>query len=174
MRFFRYIQVFVIALFTLSFAEEIPVPSCSAILSYIEQNLPHHGTLRNSSGFVYVDLDDDYIHKLIPFIQQDGFQEPPYFGNADLVGAHISVMDSEETVKYGIQEIQEYGEEISFFPQACQVVHPLKWKKMDEVYFIVVEAPQLDEIREKYGLPKREYAFHITVGVKPKMAKSAA
>ena len=169
----RRVGFFLIALFTLSFAEEISAPSCSAILSYVEQNLPHHGTLKNSDGFVYVDLDDDYIHKLIPFIQQDGFQEPPYFGDGGLVGAHISVMDSEETAKYGIKEIKEYGEEISFIPQECQVVHPLKWKKMDEVYFIVVEAPELDEIRGKYGLPKREYAFHITVGVKPKMAKSA-
>ena len=62
---------------------------------------------------------------------------------------------------------------ISFIPKKCQVVHPPGWKEVDQVYFIVVDAPWLDQIREKYGLPKSKYAFHITIGVKPKMAKSA-
>lgn len=173
MRFLSYIQVFLIALFATSFAEEIPAPACPAILRYVEKNLPHQGTLKISDGFVYVDLDDEYIHKLISFIQQDGFQEPPYFGSPGLVGAHITVMYPEETEKYGIQEMKECGEVIFFTPQKCQVVHPPRWKEIDEVYFIVVDAPQLDEIREKYGLPKRGYAFHITIGVKPKMAQAA-
>lgn len=173
MSFFGYIQVFLITLFATSFAQEIPAPSCPVILSYIEQNLPHHGTLRSSNGFVYIDLDDEYVHKLITFIQQDGFQEPPYFGDASLVGAHITVIYPDETTKYGIKEMEECGEVISFVPKKCQVVHPPRWKEIDEVYFIVVDAPQLDQIREKYGLPKREYDFHITIGVKPKMAKCA-
>jgi hypothetical protein len=79
----------------------------------------------------------------------------------------------EEMTKYGVKEIKECGEMISFVPTRCQVVHPPRWKKVDEVYFVVVEAPQLDKIREKYGLPKREYDFHITIGVKRKIAKSA-
>ena len=82
-------------------------------------------------------------------------------------------MYPEEATKYGVKEIKECGEMISFVPKKCQVVHPPRWKEIDEVYFIVVDAPQLDQIREKYGLPKREYDFHITIGVKPKMAKAA-
>jgi len=173
MRFLRCLHIFLIILFSLSFAQEIPAPSCPAILNYIEENLPYCGILKNSHGFVYVDLDDEYIHKLITFIQQDGFQEPPYFGDAGLVGAHITVIYPEETTKYGIQEIEECGEIISFVPKDCRAVHPPRWKRIDEVYFIAIEAPQLDKIREKYGLPKREYDFHITIGVKPKLAKSA-
>lgn len=138
------------------------------ILSYIEQNFPHHGTLRSSNGFVYVDLDDEYVHKLITFIQQDGFQEPEI-----PVGAHITFMYPDETIKYGINEMEDCGEVISFVPKKCQVVHPPRWKEIGEVYFIVVDAPQIDQIREKYGLPKREYDFHITIGVKPKMVKCA-
>jgi hypothetical protein len=38
---------------------------------------------------------------------------------------------------------------------------------MSEVYFVVVEAPELDRIRAKYGLPQRLYPFHITIGAKP-------
>lgn len=125
--------------------------------------------LKSSDGFVYIDLDDEYVHKLTPFIQQEGFQEPPYFEEAGLVGAHITVIYPEEVIKYGIKEIEECGENISFVPKSCQVAYPPRWKGIDQVCFIVVEAPLLDEIREKYGLPKREYDFHITIGVKPKL-----
>lgn len=173
MRLLKNVSIFLMVSFATCIAEEIPAPSCPVILNYIDKNLPHQGTLKNSNGFVYVDLDDNYVYKLISFIQQDGFQEPPYFGSPGLVGAHITVMYPEETKKYGIKEMKEYGSTISFVPTKCQVVHPPRWEGIDEVYFIVVEAPELDKIREKYGLPKREYDFHITIGVKPKMAKSA-
>lgn len=172
MNFFKYAQIFFASLSIHSFAQEIPAPSCSEILSCVEESLPQHGILKNSEGFLYVDLDDQYVHKLIPFIECDGFQEPPYFGDG-LVGAHITVIYPQEMEEYGIRQIEECGETISFCPQRCQVVHPSRMKGVDEVYFIVVEAPELDEIRAKYGLPKREYAFHITIGVKPKMAHSA-
>lgn len=129
-------------------------------------HLPESGILRNSDGFVYVDLDDAYIHQLVTFIEQEGFQEPPYFGK-DLVGAHITVIYPNEIEKYGIETIQETGRTIHFVPNTCQAVRPPTWQAIDEVYFVVVDAPELDAIREKYGLPKREYAFHITIGIKP-------
>lgn len=148
-------------------------PACPQILDTIQTSLPHSGVLKESAGFVYVDLDDAYIHKLVTFIQEDGFEEPPYFGSPDLVGAHISVIYSSETKKYGIGEIQECGKTIYFTPKTCQVVHPSEWKEMDAVYIVTVEAPQLDQLKEKYGLPKSKYPFHITIGVKPKIAQSA-
>lgn len=173
MRFLKYIHIFLVLFFATSVANEIPAPACTVILNYIQKNLPHCGKLTKSNGFVYVDLDDEYVHKLITFIQQDGFQEPPYFGDASSVGAHITVIYPEEITKYGVMDIKECGEVISFVPKECQLVHPPRWKEIDEVYFIVVESPQLDRIREKHRLPKREYDFHITIGVKPKVAKSA-
>lgn len=145
-------------------------PSCPKILHYIHEELPQQGVLKSSDGFVYVDVDDAYIHKLIAFIQKDGFEKPPYFGSTDLVGAHISVIYQDEMKQYGVGEIEECGETIDFRATGCNIVHPHKWKDMDEVYFVVVEAPELDQIRKKYGLPKREYDFHITIGVKHKAA----
>jgi hypothetical protein len=173
MRAFLFIKVFLILVFTVAFAGEIPARSCPEIINYIEENLAHHGTLRKSGGFVYLDLDDEYVHQLITFIENDGFEEPPYFGEEGLVGAHITVMSASETKKYGISEIKECGEEIYFVPKKCQVVNPFGWDRMEEVYFIVVEASRLDAIREEYGLPKSEHDFHITIGVKPKIAQSA-
>lgn len=138
------------------------VPSSAAVLNYVEEHLSCCGILRSSSGFVYVKLDDSFIHKLIPFIQDEGFEEPPYFGDPALVGAHITVIYPSELN----QEVEECGEEITFVPRECQVVRPLRWEGINEVYILVVDAPELDKIRKKYGLEKQTYDFHVTIGVK--------
>jgi len=142
----------------------VAILNCAPIIDYIHENLPNYGVLKQSDGFVYVDLDDEYVHSLISFIEEEGFQEPPYFGDSTLVGAHITVIYPHEMT--GANQIKECGEVIEFTPQQCQVVHPPRWKKVDEVYFITVDCPQLDKIRERYHLPKREYPFHITIGIK--------
>ena len=146
---------------------------CNQLMQYVEEQLPHWGVLQmTSKGFIYVDVDDAYIHSLIPFIADDGFEEPPYFGKGG-VGAHITVALPEESKKYGIENIQECGEAIAFVPKGCKIVHPPTWLEMDEVYFIDVEAPELNRIRTQYGLPQEHYDFHITIGVKPKAPKAA-
>ncbi len=144
------------------------------LLSYAKGTLPTSGILKKVKGFVYVDLDDDYIHSLIAFLQDEGFQEPPYFGGDDLIGAHISVIYQEETKKYSLNDIEECGQKIDFVLKECRIVHPLRWQEIDEVFFIVVEAPQLDRIREKYGLPKPEFNYHITIGVRPKLLQEGS
>lgn len=147
-------------------------PSSSRVLEMIEKRLPLSGHLECSAGFVYVDVDDQYIHELAPLIQEEGFEEPPYFENAESVGAHITVIYPGEITP--IPEIQECGQPISFVPKTCQVIHPLKLQMIDEMYLVIVESPMLDEIREKYGLPKRQYDFHITIGAKPKKSTATS
>jgi hypothetical protein len=123
------------------------------------------GTLRETEdGFVYVDLDDAYIHELIRYIEPYGFIEPPYFGKPGLVGAHISLFYSGEKPEGGLEEI---GQEISFTPTTTQTVKPPSWENIDEVFILEVDSPELEEMRKKYGLEKREIPFHITIGVKP-------
>lgn len=143
-----------------------PQVSCAQMIEYAENHLPQSGILKSTGKFVYVDVDDDYIHRLVSFIEEDGFQEPPYFGDFDLVGAHISVIYPDEMEKFAIGDIDECGKRISFALRAGEVVHPPKWV-YDEVFFLSVDAPELDKIREKYGLPKRGFPYHITIGVLP-------
>lgn len=161
----KYFLIFIILICGRCSAQE---DFCPEILSYIQQELTQYGILKNSGGFIYIDIDDEYIHKLVTFIQQEGFEEPPYFGSADLVGAHITVVYPSEIKQYGIGEIEECGEIIYFTPKECKIVKPQKWSNIKEVYFVVVEATEIERIRQKYGLPKREYDFHITIGVKTK------
>lgn len=153
--------LFFLCICHICFAREI---SCPLVMDYIESQLPHCGVLKREGDFVYVDVDDDYVHQLIGLIGGNDFQEPPYFGEPGLVGAHISVIYSEEACN---REISECGQMIHFTPKGCEIVQPAKWGEMKEVYLIFVDAPELDKLREKYGLPKREYPFHITIGVKP-------
>lgn len=140
---------------------------CYELIDFAKQHLSNHGILKNSGAFVYVDIDDQYIHKLISFIQEQGFDKPSYFENSDLVGAHITVIYPDEMKEYGIKEIRECGQEIAFALKECQIAHPPKWKEGENVFILLVEAPELDRIRQKYGLPKRVYDFHITIGVQP-------
>lgn len=147
--------------------------SCPKILDYAKKHLPGEGILKSTQNFVYVDIDDAYIHDLISFLKEDGFEEPKYFGTSDLVGAHITVIYPDEIKEYGAKGIAECGEKIPFAPKECKIAHPPQWEDNESVYFIVIDAPELDQIREKYGLPFRAHDFHITIGVKPATATSS-
>lgn len=160
----RYLLVFFLLFHTLSARE-----ASSPILSYIEESLPLTGVLKKSGNFVFLDIPDDYIHEILPLIDEGGFEAPPYFTHSHAVGAHITVMYRDEVDQAGVQEIAECGESVHFTLGSCEIVQPIKWKEMKELFLIVVESPELDRIREKYGLPEKEFAYHITVGAKPKI-----
>ncbi len=168
------ILLFILILFsTLSLGYSSEVKNCDQVLHYVKECLPLCGTLKETSkGFVYVDVSDDYIHKLLPFIQSEGFESPPYFGPG-LVGAHITFMSCEETAKYHLDYLEECEERIHFDPEGCEILHPPSWDEIDEVYIITVKAPRLNQIRGKYGLPKIHFEYHITIGTKRSQVKAA-
>lgn len=123
------------------------------------------GTLGQcDNGFVYLDIDDAFVHDLIRYIEPDGFIEPPYFDKTGLVGAHISVFYADEAVP---QTIEELGQTFTFTPTGVRIVQPPDWSAIEDVYIIEVDSPELDAVRAKYGLGPREFSFHITIGVKP-------
>ena len=132
----------------------------------IKENLPHVGQLKqDNKGFVFVDIDDNYIHNLVELIHAEGFEKPPYFGQPDLVRAHITVISVDEAEENNIGKIEELGMEISFTIKACEVVEPEHWENVDFVYLVTIKAPTLEKIRTKYGLTKSPYDFHITIGI---------
>jgi len=144
------------------------------MINYAQEHLPPCGLLQEVKGqFIYVKVDDLYIYKLLDFIRNEGYEEPPYFGQPDLVGAHISVIYPDEMQNGKIEPIDELGKVICFQIKGCEIVHPPNWKDVDQVYILTLYAPELDEMRKKYGLPKRKYDFHITIGIKRKTALAA-
>lgn len=130
----------------------------------IQSDLPHEGTLKCENGFVYVDLDDETIHKVAPELLEKGFEESPYYNGSSLAGAHITVIYPDEMER--IKTFEEEGKSVFFQPVRCEIVHPPRWEEGAFAFLAIVEAPELDSIREKYGLEKLPFDFHITLGVK--------
>ena len=167
MNLFIYLLASLLGIFHQSYPT---LKSCHSekLINFIFAHLPKNGILRKDErGMVYVKVDNNYIHKLIEFIKQEGFEVPPYFGEG-LHGAHITVMTPEEILYYAIGEIKECGHVVRFEPKDCKVVHPETWNPGEVVCLITVEAPMLHKLRQKYRMPESKYDFHITVGVKPK------
>ena len=125
-----------------------PIPSAlnSSILQEAEK-LPKTGILKQRKNYVYLALDNQYIHSLYPIIQNfdNKFQKPPYFRKADPIGSHISVMYEKETENLKLVE-----------------------SKGKSYYVLEVESHELEKLRLKYGLPKllNGFKFHITVAIK--------
>jgi len=172
MNYFKLI-LFVFLVFSKGYGVDKPFPDCKSIIRYAKSELSNCGVLKEEKGFVYVDLEDDYIHKLYTLIREHGFQEPPYFGKQELVGAHVSVIYPAESKEYKIKKIQELGQKICFELTGCEIVYPPDWPGVEKAYILLIDAPELDELRDKYGLPPKSNAFHITIGIKQKQAQAA-
>ena len=133
----------------------------TAVLDYAIQHLPHTGVLlQKSDGFVYLKVDDAYIHALFPKLKAHGFHKPPYFRRPDAVGAHISVMYNEETRQR--QPIEEVGQVFQFTPSKLAMV---RVRGRSQYVILEVQAPELEALRKKYGLSPmlKQHAFHISL-----------
>lgn len=131
-------------------------------LAFAEEYLPKEGRLiQIDSGYAYLKVDDAYIHALFPLLRtKEGFREPPYFRRPNSPGAHISVVYEDEKVK-----LKETDKIFSFKLKDIIEVHPRK----DTSYIILrVYAPELEKLRENYGLsPKlKGHEFHISLAKK--------
>src|SRR5690242_11688038 len=58
----------------------------------------------SKNNLVYLDIDDDYIHKLYPLLQDHQIKVPDYFG-LESVGAHITAIYPEEGKKINKKDL---------------------------------------------------------------------
>lgn len=139
------------------------VNSWQEVLNYAQEHLPKEGQLIvKSDGFAYLKVDDEYIHTLFPMLslKEDGFKEPPYFRSDEAPGAHISVFYVNEKI---IPE--EVGQFFHFELKQIVIVKPSK----DTSYAVLqVESPELEKLREKYGLSSKLFGhdYHISLAKK--------
>ncbi len=161
--------------FLLQISVGIAQNSRHEILSFIQQkSWPCSGELlNNSDGFLYVKVSDEYVHELVRFIQDDGFEEPPYFGQLYSDGAHISVIYSKELEERSPIQIDELHRVFDFKITDCGIFETPSWKGVEAVFVLLVKAPALDQLREKYGLPQ-DHVFHITIGIRRDPAAALA
>lgn len=130
------------------------------------KNVDLKGKLKQTDdGFVYLDLPDTVVNGLFAIIDEDGIEKPPYhLKKYNAIGAHISVMKNDELKEL---EIKEIGKEYNFNLGEFKSTKPEGWDEVDEVYFVQVSAPELEELRKKYKLPKKidGHEFHITIAI---------
>lgn len=133
------------------------------VVYYAQEHLPAEGQLMvKSDGFVYLKVDDAYIHTLFPMLglEQDGYQEPPYFRTKEAPGAHISVFYADEHIRP-----EEVGQHFHFELKHIELVRP---SKNASYAILVVESPELEKLREKYGLSAKLFGheYHIALAKK--------
>lgn len=125
---------------------------------------------RSKNNLVYLDVNDAYIHKLFPLLQNNQIKIPDYFGEGS-VGAHVTVIYPEENKEINEKDLNQ---EHHFLIQ--DLVAATIEKKT--YYVLLVESPSLLKLRKQYGLPDHlcfkgySIGFHITIGVKLDETKS--
>lgn len=132
------------------------------------------GKLAVSDNLIYLDIDDRYIHRLFPLLQNQQIKKPDYFCK-ESIGAHISVIYPGENQAINKEDLDL--EHNFIIKDIVRVQLGLK------TYFaLLVEAPTLLQLRRSYGLADdlvykgHSIGFHITIGVKSgdNMIKSAS
>jgi hypothetical protein len=133
------------------------------VVDWARSNLSQTGTLQEGKdGFVYLKVDDNYIHQLFPLLHRKNYEEPPYFRRIDSPGAHISVFYTDERNRIG--RINEIGQPFTFTINHIKTVPP----GSNEYLVLTVTSPELERLRKKYGLKPllRGHDFHITIAKK--------
>lgn len=130
--------------------------------------IPQKGILKQKdNGYLYVEVSKDFIAEVLPLVVAPGKIVPPrHYTSKKGIGAHISVMYENEQVLHDIWEIDELGQEFTFTIKELRTVKLTKDNKMKKLWLIAVSAPELEKLRESYGLPSRlkGHDFHITIG----------
>ena len=137
------------------------------IIEYATENLPLSGKLvTDERGFTYLDIENEYIYELLPFLETFGATTPPYFDAIYDAGAHVSVILASE--KHPPINLEDIDDDIPFTITGCYFVEPDNWPEIETIWFLTIDAPKLSEIRTQLSLsPKiQDHEFHISFAVK--------
>jgi hypothetical protein len=122
---------------------------------------------QKDNGYLYVEVSRDFISEALPLIDAQGKIVPPrHYTSKKGIGAHISVMYENEQILNEVWEIKELGQEFTFTVMELRTVKLNKYNKVKKLWLLAVAAPELEKLRESYGLSSRlkNHDFHITIG----------
>lgn len=153
--------------FSLSYAKEDYQIEIQYQVIEAAHQIEQKGVLKQKdNGYLYVDVSNDFIAKLLPLIDVPGKLVPPrHYTSKKGIGAHISVMYENEQIDHEIWEISELGQVFNFQVKELRTVKLNKDGKMKKLWLIALEAPALEQLRESYGLSSKlkGHDFHITI-----------
>ena len=121
---------------------------------------------QDTNGFVYLDINDDFIKNLHQTFAPAEAQLPPYFGPGK-AGAHISVILKDES-QPGQLALAEIGQSFAFRLVNINTVQPKGFTDVNRVWFLTTACSQMGDLRAKYGLSSRihgDHDFHLTFAV---------
>lgn len=139
------------------------IPHAKTIIKKAQNDLPHQGVLtEGSDGYIYLKVDDNYINQLFPILSNRNYIKPPFFRRPQSPGAHVSVIYVDERHQTG--SINEIGQIYSFKVTGLNAVPA----KTLEYIVLEIDAPELENLRKKYGLSPllKNHPFHITIAKK--------
>ncbi len=126
---------------------------------------------KDKDGSYYLKLPDTLVHNLQAFVKDEGGILPTHFQLLDGVlpkGAHIPTIlrgESPETLK-------ETGEEFYFFLLGVYQHKVRAYPGLDTVWYLSFESPDLESLRQKYGLQRKIKGFDFTCLIATKAAAS--
>lgn len=131
-----------------------------------------HGQLKqNKQGFIYLDVGDQFITAMLPYLRTKDLVRPPYF-NLFIApeGAHIPIVSKREADFHFLEEMKEMGKTFSFVIEGLYSCKPDTWPEVEEVWFLKVQSPELEALRQRYFLTSRPngHDFHIAIAIKPR------
>jgi len=142
-----------------------------------DKNIQFSGELKKTKdNFVYLKVPDEIIDGLFNSLSEEGAEKPPYntkeYNNT---GAHISVFYSDEIEKNNLN-IKEIGKQFKFEFGIPYSVAPEGWDEMKRVWVVEIKSPELEALRNKYGLSDtiNGLPFHVTFALKPVKSRKVA
>ena len=134
-------------------------------------DLPTRGyiTRNPDTGYVFLDLDDEWIFSVSSMMEKYGYETPPYF-YGEATGAHVTLLPGFVGEKYKDRDV-EVGREVEFSVTGASPLYPTyRWYGMEALYMVWIESQELEEFIESFNDPEYDgpgYGkFHIVVGVR--------
>ncbi|HBY55981.1 MAG TPA: hypothetical protein DEG23_04115 [Coxiellaceae bacterium] len=138
---------------------------CEYAIITASLHLAQNGKLMISdNNLVYLNIDDEYIHRLFPLLQNQQIKKPDYFTDEKPVGAHITAIYPEENRKIRKEELDQ---------EHVFTVKDIVTAEIDTktYYAILVDSSSLLQLRRRHGLSDMlcfkgySIGFHITIGI---------
>lgn len=168
-RIHKYILILILAFSPLAAKIDYQVQNQTVALKKA-QSLSTTGILKQKeNGFVYLDVSNEFITAILPLLDHQGeiFARPTAIRS---IGAHISVFDEGEKIMP-----KELGKSFSFSVNEIRNFTLHTRDGLKKLWVIAIESPELEQLREKYGVTAKlkGYDFHITLGKQmPKAANN--
>jgi hypothetical protein len=159
-KFFTYLSLLLVVLAPLTAKEDHRSESQPIAIEHAV-DLPSQGILKQKeNGFIYLDVSNAFITEIIPLLEHEGeIRGRPTAARS--MGAHVSVFDEKEEIVPA-----ELGHPFSFQVKEIRSFTLSSRDGLKKLWVIAVDAPELEQLREKYGCsPKMKgHDFHITLG----------